>query len=619
MNQELVFETLPFEIDPEFQDEEFELDSEKGRRRPFGDSKKRSSRPRSRTGMQPKRSKRPPVPKPQVIPGKRRRPWEVIRSPYYVPLSEPFPAEPEPPHGSERVRWVQDCLNHAMRLQLPVTGLMNAETRSAVRSFQKQQGLRVSGIVGPDTEESIKAACAGQPAGKTGVDNSDEELELGPLSATLTWLKNPNNPIKPYLFTREQTANIVEGGIYIAVDTRRGNQILKVGKSRSFKLNPYDDQRYRNMERPGGRPGLRFYLATFTIPRGRSGGGVLEMIEDAVARLLYRAGIKLPEHSKTYTVQPVRDTVSIRNVLPPPLIHLLKRAYGHEGYRKTGADWKKQPIPARIAGTQAPTSLNTLYLTPRTYPNWEITGKAGETPKETFHQAEEEIMHYSNCNCPKCRMAGEQEWDELEFPNSGETDGQTGLESPFSEIEEIELAAELLSVSSEEELNQFLGKLVKRAWRGVKKVGKVVGRIAKPFTGVIRGVVKAALPVVGGALGSFIPIPGVGTAVGSALGGALSKALELEHGELEQDEQELEMARRLVRIAGTAARQAALADPNTNPHLAANNAVIAAARQHVPNLSTGFTGNRLTTSSSQGLARTGRWIRQGQSIVVLGA
>ena len=33
---------------------------------------------------------------------------------------------------------------------------------------------------------------------------------------------------------------------------------------------------------------------------------------------------------------------------------------------------------------------------------------------------------------------------------------------------------------------------------------------------------------VGGALGSLLPIPGVGTAVGTALGGALSKAHELE-------------------------------------------------------------------------------------------
>ena len=114
------------------------------------------------------------------------------------------------------------------------------------------------------------------------------------------------------------------------------------------------------------------------------------------------------------------------------------------------------------------------------------------------------------------------------------------------------LAAELLSVASEEELDLFLGKQVKGAFRKLKKVGRFVGKIAKPLGGVFKGVVKAALPFVGGALGSFIPIPGVGTALGTALGGAVSKALEMELGELSQDEQEFEIARRFVRLAGTA-------------------------------------------------------------------
>jgi len=208
-------------------------------------------------------------------------------------------------------------------------------------------------------------------------------------------------------------------------------------------------------------------------------------------------------------------------------------------------------------------------------------------------------MHYLNCTCPKCRMSGELEWGEWEFPNAGETYGEMGLESPFSEAEEIELAAELLSISSEEELDQFLGKLIKGAWKGIKKVGKFVGKIAKPLGGVLKGVAKAALPFVGGALGSFIPIPGVGTALGSALGGALSKALELEFAEIEQEEQELEMARRFVRIAGTAARQAALADADSQT--AAKDAVMAAARQHVPNLPSSVTGAGLTTSSATGI------------------
>jgi len=227
-------------------------------------------------------------------------------------------------------------------------------------------------------------------------------------------------------------------------------------------------------------------------------------------------------------------------------------------------------------------------------------------------------MHGLNCTCPKCQMAGELEWGEAESPVLGEVYGEMGLESPFNEAEEIELAAELLSVSSEEELDQFLGKLVRGAWRGIKKVGKFVGKIAKPLGGVLKGVAKAALPFVGGALGSFIPIPGVGTALGSALGGALSKALELEFGELEQEEQELEMARRFVRLAGTAARQAALTPPNTDPQQAVKSAVMAAARQYVPNLPAGMTEGNSAGSGTMGDARTGRWIRRGGSIVVLG-
>jgi uncharacterized protein (DUF697 family) len=57
---------------------------------------------------------------------------------------------------------------------------------------------------------------------------------------------------------------------------------------------------------------------------------------------------------------------------------------------------------------------------------------------------------------------------------------------------------------------------------------KGFGGIAKPLGGVLKGVAKKALPFVGGALGSIIPIPGVGTAVGTAVGSAASKLLEAE-------------------------------------------------------------------------------------------
>lgn len=160
MNQELGFETIPFEIAPEFQSEVFEEESEKGGSRRFAGGANRSFRPSSRPGLRPKGTKPPPIPRPRPIPRRPRRPWEVIRGPY-GPVSEPYPVEPEPSYGSERVRWVQDCLNQAMKMQLPVTGVMGPETRSAVRSFQKQQGLRASGIVSPKTEQALSSACEG--------------------------------------------------------------------------------------------------------------------------------------------------------------------------------------------------------------------------------------------------------------------------------------------------------------------------------------------------------------------------------------------------------------------------------------------------------------------------
>ncbi len=59
--------------------------------------------------------------------------------------------------SSEHVRWVQETLNRALGLRLMVDGIMNRETRSAVRMFQERKGLPVTGLVGPDTEEALRA------------------------------------------------------------------------------------------------------------------------------------------------------------------------------------------------------------------------------------------------------------------------------------------------------------------------------------------------------------------------------------------------------------------------------------------------------------------------------
>ena len=61
------------------------------------------------------------------------------------------------------MRWVQGALNDVLGLQLPQTGIADPATRSAIRSFQQQQGLPADGAVGPDTERALLAARS-QPA-----------------------------------------------------------------------------------------------------------------------------------------------------------------------------------------------------------------------------------------------------------------------------------------------------------------------------------------------------------------------------------------------------------------------------------------------------------------------
>ena len=208
-------------------------------------------------------------------------------------------------------------------------------------------------------------------------------------------------------------------------------------------------------------------------------------------------------------------------------------------------------------------------------------------------------MHQLECGCRQCRQrAGDGSgFEVLEFG------AQQAL---FGEQEELELAMELLEVASEEELEQFLGKVFKSVWKGVKK-------IAKPLGGALKAVAKTALPFVGGALGSMIPIPGVGTALGSALGRAASNALELEFGGALSGEDELEVARRFVRVAGQAARLAGDSDGSAR---AVESALTDALRQQLPHF-------RPAPPQRAGGAGTdgdsGRWQRRGNRIVLTGA
>lgn len=178
----------------------------------------------------------------------------------------------------------------------------------------------------------------------------------------------------------------------------------------------------------------------------------------------------------------------------------------------------------------------------------------------------------------------------------------------FSEEEVHELAAELLSVSSEEELDHFLGSLVKKA---AAAVGKFVrSPLGKQLGGILKGVVKKGLPIVGGALGNLVA-PGVGGIIGSKLAGAAGSAFGLELEGMPQDEQHFEIAKQIVRLAADTAKTAASAPPAANPTTVAQQSLAQAARKFAPGLLSVVHGG------AKG-GRTGRWVRQGNRITLFG-
>ena len=206
----------------------------------------------------------------------------------------------------------------------------------------------------------------------------------------------------------------------------------------------------------------------------------------------------------------------------------------------------------------------------------------------------------------------ENEWageGDGEYEGQYEDEYEEEYEGVFNEQDETELAAELLEVTNEQELEQFLGKLV-------KKVGGAVGKFAKSglgknVFGVLKNVAGKALPIAGGALGTFFGGP-IGATIGSNLAGMAGKALGLELEGLSQEDQEFEAAKQFVRFAGETVKNAMQGAPNANPAAVAKAAAAEAARIHAPGILRGL------PDVSGGGGRSGQWIRRRGSIVLLG-
>jgi hypothetical protein len=199
---------------------------------------------------------------------------------------------------------------------------------------------------------------------------------------------------------------------------------------------------------------------------------------------------------------------------------------------------------------------------------------------------------------------------ESEFEFGGE------LQEVFNEGEQMELAAELLEIRDEQELNYFIGNLIRKA-------GGVLGSaIRSPLGQQLGGILKSsarnaalqAVPVISDAIGSRIG-GRLGPSIAKGLTAFGTSALNGEYGSVSQDS-EFEGARQFVRLAADTVKNAVSAPAGADPKAVARSAFVNAARTTAPGLLQAV-GNSVARSGAPG--QSGVWYRRGNKIVLQGA
>jgi len=219
-------------------------------------------------------------------------------------------------------------------------------------------------------------------------------------------------------------------------------------------------------------------------------------------------------------------------------------------------------------------------------------------------------------------MAGDEEAEfENEFEggfDEGSSDVvPSGSGLVFDDEEEMELAAELLEMGDDEEMEQFLGRVLGRAARRIKRgvrrgIKKTRGvrrrlrrrlgkRIRSGLKKVARGVITRGAQAAGSAFGG--PIGGL---VGGGVGSGLASSLGLELEGLSPEDQDFEVARRVVRMAGDAVVEAANVPEDVDDEEAADIGLRTAIRRNASGM-----------SRTKRPSASGRWKRKGNNIVLL--
>lgn len=207
----------------------------------------------------------------------------------------------------------------------------------------------------------------------------------------------------------------------------------------------------------------------------------------------------------------------------------------------------------------------------------------------------------------------------LGYEGEGEYEGyENEQESVFDEAEEMELAADLLSVSSEAELDQFLGKafnkVARKTARFVRKVPfkRVAGKLIK----YARPLIKKALPIAGRAVGTYFGGP-AGGQIGSMAAPRIGRMFGLELEGLSPEDQEFEVSRSTVRLLGNAIANAAKSPPSANPDTVAKAAIMKAVKTNAPGLLTKNLKRPPSPNANNIPGQRGDWYRNKRGNIVL--
>jgi hypothetical protein len=136
-------------------------------------------------------------------------------------------------------------------------------------------------------------------------------------------------------------------------------------------------------------------------------------------------------------------------------------------------------------------------------------------------------------------------------------------ESVFGETDEMGLAAEMLSVTGEGELDEVLGRIIRSAGRAVG--GSIDREMGSALGSALKGAARHVFPLVGG-----------------AGGGEAGEAFGIETEGLSGEDEDFEIMRRFVRFAGSAAGRAARARRGIPFRNVVRSALSAAARRWAP-------------------------------------